>query len=40
MEVSCSSWCQLKWQEAVESGDDLSASNYLKLYELWSSRGM
>ena len=38
MEVTCSSWCLAKWQEAIEVGDSSSASNYMQLYELWLSR--
>nr|DAN13167.1 MAG TPA: Stannin, MEMBRANE PROTEIN [Caudoviricetes sp.] len=40
MEVSCSTWCHYKWQEAVDSGDEEAANNYLALYELWTKRGM
>ena len=28
----------MMWQKAVERGDELSAKNYLEMYNLWVSR--
>lgn len=40
MEVVPSKWCYKKWEEAIEAGDEESASYYIKLYKLWEERGM
>lgn len=33
--MSLADWCLLKWQGAVEAGDDKTAGNYQLLYQHW-----
>lgn len=40
MQVTASQWCYQKWEEAIEAGDEVTASHYMQLYEDWKAKGM
>jgi len=39
VEVTASQWAYNKWKEAIVSGDEEAAANYMQIYKYWESKG-